>query len=195
MSHKFVFATNNQHKLDEVIEISEDRFEIVGLKNIDCNEDIPETQNTLEGNALQKARFVYEKYNVDCFADDTGLEVDALNGAPGVYSARYAGENKHPEDNIKKVLEELGESAYRTARFRTVVALIIDEKESFFEGVIEGKIISERKGEGGFGYDSIFVPDGLNATFAELPALVKNSISHRAIAMQKLFYFLRHFQQ
>jgi len=195
MVEKFVFATNNQHKLDEVKEISEDRFNIVGLSDIGCNDDIPETQDTFEGNALQKARFVYEKYNINCFADDTGLEVDALNGAPGVYSARYAGEDKKSEDNIKKILNELGESPFRTARFRTVVALILEGKEYFFEGVIEGEIIKERKGEGGFGYDSVFVPEGLNATFAELPALVKNSISHRAIAVQKLFYFLRHYQQ
>ncbi len=195
MSHKFVFATNNQHKLDEVNEISEGRFDILNLGDIDCNVDIPETQATLEGNALQKARFVYDKFKANCFADDTGLEIDALNGAPGVYSARYAGEGKSSEDNISKILKELDDNPFRTARFRTVVALILEGNEYFFEGVIEGAIIKERRGKGGFGYDSVFIPEGLNATFAELPALVKNSISHRAIAVQKLFYFLRHHDQ
>ena len=193
MLQKFVFATNNQHKLDEVREISEGRFEIVGLKDIGCYEDIPENQKTLEGNALQKAKYVAEKYNINCFADDTGLEVDSLNGAPGVYSARYAGENKNSEDNIDKLLIELSDSPYRSARFRTVVSLVLDGKEYFFEGIIEGDIITERKGQSGFGYDSVFKPEGLNETFAELPILVKNSISHRAIAIQKMLYFLRHY--
>jgi len=193
MLQKFVFATNNQHKLDEVREISEGRFEIVGLKDIGCYEDIPENQRTLEGNALQKARYVAEKYNINCFADDTGLEVDSLNGAPGVYSARYAGEDKNSEDNIDKLLTELNDSPYRSARFRTVVSLVLDGKEYFFEGIIEGDIITERKGQSGFGYDSVFKPEGLNETFAELPILVKNSISHRAIAIQKMLYFLRHY--
>ncbi len=193
MLQKFVFATNNQHKLDEVREISESRFEIVGLKDIGCYEDIPENQKTLEGNALQKAKYVAEKYNINCFADDTGLEVDSLNGAPGVYSARYAGENKNSEDNIDKLLIELSDSPYRSARFRTVVSLVLDGKEYFFEGIIEGDIITERKGQSGFGYDSVFKPEGLNETFAELPILVKNSISHRAIAIQKMLYFLRHY--
>ncbi|PLX08924.1 MAG: non-canonical purine NTP pyrophosphatase [Marinilabiliales bacterium] len=194
MIEKFVFATNNQHKLEEVREIAEERFEIMGLKDINCFEDIPENQNTLEGNSLQKARYVFEKYNINCFADDTGLEVDALNGAPGVYSARYAGQDKNSEDNIDKLLNELKDLPFRKARFRTVVALVLDGKEYFFEGIVEGEIIEQRKGEGGFGYDAVFMPEGLNATFAELPPLVKNSISHRAIAIQKMLYFLRHYQ-
>lgn len=195
MPEKFVFATNNLHKLDEVKEISEDRFDILSLKEINCFDEIPEDQQTLEGNAVQKARYISGKYNVNCFADDTGLEVDALNGAPGVYSARYAGEGKSSEDNIDKLLNELGDSPFRTARFRTVVALVLDDKEYFFEGTVEGEIITERKGKGGFGYDAVFKPQGLKDTFAELPALVKNSISHRAIAVQKMFYFLRHYQR
>ncbi len=194
MRQKFVFATNNQHKLLEVQDIAENRFEILGLMHLGCTEDIPEDQDTLEGNALQKARYVAEKYKINCFADDTGLEVDSLNGEPGVYSARYAGEGKSHEDNINKLLKELEDSPFRNARFRTIVALILDDKEYFFEGIIKGTIINERKGEGGFGYDAIFMPDGLNETFAELPILIKNSISHRAIAMQKMLYFIRHYQ-
>jgi XTP/dITP diphosphohydrolase len=194
MRQKFVFATNNQHKLLEVQDIAENRFEILGLMHLGCIEDIPEDQDTLEGNALQKARYVAEKYKINCFADDTGLEVDSLNGEPGVYSARYAGEGKSHEDNINKLLKELEDSPFRNARFRTIVALILDDKEYFFEGIIKGTIINERKGEGGFGYDAIFMPDGLNETFAELPILIKNSISHRAIAMQKMLYFIRHYQ-
>jgi XTP/dITP diphosphohydrolase len=195
MDHKFVFATNNNHKIEEVREIAEDKFDILSLKQIDCFDEIPEDQNTLEGNALQKAKFIWEKYEINCFADDTGLEVDFLNGAPGVFSARYAGESCDFNANIDKLLREMGDTPYRNARFRTVVALILDGTEYFFDGAIEGRIITEKRGLGGFGYDSVFIPEGLNETFAELPAMVKNSISHRAIAMQKLFYFLRHFQR
>ncbi len=193
MLRKFVFATNNEHKLSEVKEISDEKFEILGLKSINCFEDIPEDQDTLEGNAIQKARYISEKYQINCFADDTGLEVDALNGEPGVHSARYAGKGKNSEDNIEKLLNKLGDSPYRAARFRTVVALVLDGKEYFFEGLIEGEIVTERRGTGGFGYDAIFVPEGLNDTFAELPHLIKNAISHRSIAIQKLLYFLRHY--
>ena len=195
MDHKFVFATNNNHKIEEVREIAEDKFDILSLKQIDCFDEIPEDQNTLEGNALQKAKYIWEKYQINCFADDTGLEVDFLNGAPGVYSARYAGESCDFNANIDKLLREMGDTPYRNARFRTVVALILDGTEYFFDGAIEGRIITEKRGLGGFGYDSVFIPEGLNETFAELPAMIKNSISHRAIAMQKLFYFLRHFQR
>lgn len=195
MNHKFVFATNNNHKIEEVREIAEDKFDILSLKQIDCFDEIPEDQNTLEGNALQKAKYIWEKYQINCFADDTGLEVDFLNGAPGVFSARYAGESCDFNANIDKLLREMGDTPYRNARFRTVVALILDGIEYFFDGAIEGRIITEKRGQGGFGYDSVFIPEGLNETFAELPAMIKNSISHRAIAMQKLFYFLRHFQR
>ena len=195
MDHRFVFATNNNHKLQEVKEIAGNKFDIWNLKQINCFSDIPEDQNTLEGNALQKAKFIWEKCKINCFADDTGLEVEFLNGAPGVFSARYAGESCNFNDNIDKLLRELGETPYRNARFRTVVALILDGIEYFFDGAIEGHIITEKCGIGGFGYDAVFVPNGFNETFAELPAMIKNSISHRAIAMQKLFYFLRHYQR
>lgn len=195
MDHRFVFATNNNHKLQEVKEIAGNKFDIWNLKQINCFSDIPEDQNTLEGNALQKAKFIWEKCKINCFADDTGLEVEFLNGAPGVFSARYAGELCNFNDNIDKLLRELGETPYRNARFRTVVALILDGIEYFFDGAIEGHIITEKRGIGGFGYDAVFVPNGFNETFAELPAMIKNSISHRAIAMQKLFYFLRHYQR
>lgn len=195
MDHRFVFATNNNHKLQEVKEIAGNKFDIWNLKQINCFSDIPEDQNTLEGNALQKAKFIWEKCKINCFADDTGLEVEFLNGAPGVFSARYAGESCNFNDNIDKLLRELGETPYRNARFRTVVALILDGIEYFFDGAIEGHIITEKRGIGGFGYDAVFVPNGFNETFAELPAMIKNSISHRAIAMQKLFYFLRHYQR
>ncbi|MDD2634390.1 MAG: non-canonical purine NTP diphosphatase [Bacteroidales bacterium] len=195
MEHKFVFATENEHKLQEVKEIAGGKFDILSLNEINCIDKIPEDQNTLEGNALQKARFIYDKCKINCFADDTGLEVDVLNGEPGVYSARYAGVNCDFDDNIKKLLREMGDTPYRNARFRTIVALILDEKEYFFEGKINGEIISQKRGIRGFGYDAIFIPEGLTETFAELPSYIKNSISHRAIAMEKLFYFLRHYQK
>ena len=195
MDHKFVFATNNKHKLKEVNEIADGKFDILSLNEIDCIDTIPEDQNTLEGNALQKARYIYEKCMINCFADDTGLEVDVLNGDPGAFSARYAGNQCDSNDNIEKLLIEMGDTPYRAARFRTVIALVLDGKEYFFEGEIKGEIITEKRGSGGFGYDAVFVPEGLTDTFAQLPAFLKNSISHRAIAMQKLFYFLRHYQR
>ncbi|MDD4150282.1 MAG: non-canonical purine NTP diphosphatase [Bacteroidales bacterium] len=195
MEHKFVFATNNKHKLKEVNEIADGKFDILSLNDINCIDTIPEDQDTLEGNALQKARYIYEKCMINCFADDTGLEVDVLNGSPGAFSARYAGDQCDSNDNIEKLLSEMGDTPYRSARFRTVVALVLDGKEYFFEGEIKGEIITEKRGSGGFGYDAVFVPEGLSDTFAELPAFLKNSISHRAIAMQKLFYFLRHYQR
>ena len=199
---KIVFATNNQHKLSEIRSILGGSIEVLSLKDIGCDVDIPETGTTLEENALQKAQYIYDHYHMDCFADDTGLEVDALNGAPGVYSARYAGGEGHDsEANMTKLLHELGENNNRKARFRTVIALIqkknvcpcgctsIKEVHQF-EGIVEGEIIRERRGREGFGYDPIFQPDGYNQTFAELGMDIKNHISHRARATAKLAEFL-----
>ena len=209
---KIVFATNNQHKLSEIRSILGENIEILSLKDIGCNVDIPETGTTLEENALQKAKYVYDNYHMDCFADDTGLEVDALGGAPGIYSARYASmisdnsTNNIPashdsEANMTRLLEELGNNNNRKARFRTVIALI--QKKNVcpcgctsikdihqFEGIVEGRIISERRGGEGFGYDPIFQPDGYDQTFAELGMDIKNNISHRARAVTKLAEFL-----
>ncbi|GAP72325.1 nucleoside 5-triphosphatase RdgB [Candidatus Symbiothrix dinenymphae] len=182
---KIVFATNNAHKLDEVRQILGNSIEVVSLSDIHCEEDIPETADTLEGNALLKARFVKEHYGYDCFADDTGLEIKALNNEPGVYSARYAGEAKNSAANRQKVLQNLHGETDRSARFRTVIALILDGREHLFEGTVEGKIITEERGDGGFGYDCIFVPEGCSKTFAELGAEAKNKISHRARAVAK----------
>lgn len=191
MMKKFVFATNNLHKLEEVNAIIDDKIELLTLNDINCHTDIPETADTLEGNALIKAKFIYDNYHKDCFGDDTGLEVEALNGEPGVYSARYAGEGHDSEANIKKLLHNLEGVANRKARFRTVFALIADGKEHYFEGIINGEIIKVRKGTAGFGYDSIFVPEGYTQTFAEMGNNIKNKISHRAIATQKLCKFLQ----
>ena len=199
---KIVFATNNQHKLSEIRSILGESIEVLSLKDIGCDVDIPETGTTLEENALQKAQYVYDHYHIDVFADDTGLEVEALNGAPGVYSARYAGGEGHDsEANMTKLLRELGENNNRRARFRTVIALI--QKKDIcpcgctsikqvhqFEGIVEGQIIRERRGGEGFGYDPIFQPDGYDQTFAELGMDIKNHISHRARATQKLAEFL-----
>ena len=198
---KIVFATNNQHKLEEIRAILGFSFEVVSLADIGCHEDIPETGTTLEENALQKAQYIYDHYHLDVFADDTGLEVDALNGAPGVYSARYAAlecvakESKQAvshdsEANMARLLKELGENNNRKARFRTVIALIQQGKVHEFEGIVNGEIIRERKGGEGFGYDPIFQPDGYDKTFAELGADIKNLISHRARATQKLADYL-----
>lgn len=191
---KFVFATNNTHKLEEVEAIIGTKIEIFSLKDIGCQADIPETADTLEGNALQKARFVYEKYHKDCFADDTGLEVEALNGAPGVYSARYAGDAHNSEANMRKLLHELEGVKNRRARFRTVFALILNGKEHLFEGIVNGHIATVRRGTSGFGYDPIFIPDGYTQTFAEMGDELKNKISHRAIGVQKLCRFLNTLQ-
>lgn len=191
MMKKFVFATNNLHKLEEVNAIIDDKIELLTLNDINCHTDIPETADTLEGNALIKAKFVYNNYHKNCFGDDTGLEVEALNGEPGVYSARYAGDGHDSEANIKKLLHNLEGVANRKARFRTVFALIADGKEHYFEGIINGEIIKVRKGTAGFGYDSIFVPEGYTQTFAEMGNDIKNKISHRAIATQKLCKFLQ----
>ncbi len=188
---KIVFATNNLNKLTEIRKILGNKFEVVSLSDIGCKEDIPEKGQTLKDNALIKARYVYDKYHIDCFADDTGLEVDALGGAPGVYSARYAGGEGHDSDaNMKKLLGELKNNNNRKARFRTVIALIINGKEVCFEGIVNGEIIEERRGGEGFGYDPIFQPEGYNKTFAELGVNVKNNISHRARAAQKLADYL-----
>ena len=188
---RIVFATNNQHKLSEIRQILGSRVEVLSLKDIGCYADIPETGSTLEENALQKAQYVYDNYHIDCFADDTGLEVDALGGAPGVYSARYAGGEGHDsEANMTKLLGELGENNNRRARFRTVIALIQQGEVHEFEGIVNGQIIRERRGGEGFGYDPIFQPDGYDQTFAELGLEVKNNISHRARATQKLADYL-----
>lgn len=187
---KLVFATNNQHKLDEVRKITVGYTEIVSLSDINCHDDIPETADTLEGNALQKARYIKEHFGYDCFADDTGLEVEALHNAPGVYSARYAGLGHDSEANMNKLLQELEGKTNRNARFRTVIALILNGKEYLFEGIVYGKIITEKRGKSGFGYDPIFMPEGYTDTFAELGNEIKNQISHRAEAVKKLTSFL-----
>ena len=188
---KIVFATNNQHKLSEIRNILGNRFEVVSLSDIGCHEDIAETGQTLEENALLKARYIHDKYNIDCFADDTGLEVYSLGGAPGVYSARYAGPGHDSQANMTKLLNELKDKSDRRARFRTVIALIMDGKTTTFEGIVNGEIISERRGGEGFGYDPIFRPEGYNQTFAEIGVGVKNQISHRARATQKLAKYLK----
>jgi XTP/dITP diphosphohydrolase len=190
MEKQLVFATNNPHKLEEVRDILGDNIQLLSLKDIHCLEDIAETAETLEGNALLKAQYVNQKYGYDCFADDTGLEVYALNNEPGVYSARYAGESKDSKANMQKVLKKLEGKDDYSARFRTVIALIIDGKEYLFEGIVEGELIKEEKGFAGFGYDPIFVPKGYSQTFAELGSDVKNTISHRAEAIIKLKKFL-----
>ena len=187
---KIVFATNNQHKLDEVKKITEGLTEIVSLSEINCFDDIPETADTLEGNALQKARYVKEKFGFDCFADDTGLEVEALDNAPGVYSARYAGPDHNSESNMKLLLKNMEGITNRKARFRTVIALLMDGKEYLFDGIVEGVIIDEKRGNSGFGYDPVFVPNGYNETCAQLGSDIKNNISHRAKAVLKLHDFL-----
>ncbi len=186
---KLVFATNNQHKLKEV-QAMLTNFEITSLADINCFEDIPETANTLEGNAILKANFITEKYGLDCFADDTGLEVEALNNEPGVYSARYAGENNNAEANMNKLLKNLQNTQNRKAQFKTAIALNIQGKQFIFEGICKGIILTEKRGESGFGYDPIFMPDGFNASFAEMNLNEKGSISHRGKAVEKLVTFL-----
>ena len=192
MKRKLVFATNNAHKLEEVAAILGDQVELLSLNDIGCQADIPETAETLEGNALLKSSYIYKNYHLDCFADDTGLEVEALNGAPGVYSARYAGGEGHDaQANMLKLLHELDGKENRKAQFRTAISLILDGKEYLFEGVIKGEIIKEKRGDSGFGYDPVFMPEGYDRTCAELGNDIKNQISHRALAVQKLCEFLQ----
>ena len=187
-----IFATHNRHKVSEVQAMLPAGIHVRSLSDLGCDEDIPETADTLQGNALQKAQFVHERYNCNCFADDTGLEIDALDGRPGVYSARYAGEGCSFDDNVRKVLAELENVPLeqRTARFRTVVALVLDGRTYFFEGKVEGLMTLERHGVEGFGYDPIFLPEGYGQTFAEMDASEKNRISHRGRAMAKMVGFL-----
>ena len=183
---RLVFATNNKHKLQEVRDIVGDRVEVLSLADINCYDDIPETADTLQGNALIKARHIYEKYGLDCFADDTGLEVEALDGAPGVYSARYAGEECNSEANMRKLLENLTGKTNRNAQFRTVIALIVKGEEMLFNGIVKGTIATEKKGDSGFGYDPVFIPEGHSESFAQMSSEMKNSMSHRFRATQQL---------
>jgi len=187
---ELIFATNNQNKLIEVQKILGTSIIIKNLSDLSFYEDIPETMPTIEGNASQKSHFIFDKYHKDCFADDTGLEVDALEGHPGVHSARYAGEERNFEKNIDKLLEELKDSSNRNAHFKTIISLILDGKEYLFEGIIEGEIIKERRGTNGFGYDSVFLPKGYNDTFAEMSMELKNTLSHRYLAINKMKLFL-----
>ena len=192
MKRKLVFATNNAHKLGEISAILGEKVELLSLKDINCHADIPETADTLEGNAMLKAEYIFENYGLDCFADDTGLEVEALNGAPGVYSARYAGGEEHnAEANMQKLLQNMQGVQNRKAQFRTAICLILDGKKHLFEGIVKGEIIKEKRGSSGFGYDPIFVPEGYTKTFAEMGNETKNKISHRALAVEKLCRFLK----
>lgn len=187
---KLVFATNNTNKVKEVQSLLPDHISILSLKDINCEEDIPETQPTIEGNAIQKAQYVKEHYGYDCFADDTGLEVHALNGEPGVFSARYAGPQRNADDNMNKLLNELQNKEDRSAHFKTVVALILNGQQYTFEGICNGTIIKEKRGEKGFGYDPIFIADGFTETFAQISLEEKNRVGHRGKAVQKLIDFL-----
>ena len=188
---KLIFATHNQHKLQEIKLLLPKSIDLVSLADVNFKDDIAETANTLKDNALLKARCIYKKFNLNCFADDSGLEVEVLNGAPGVYSARYAGENKSAEENIEKLLGEMQEKSDRTALFKTVIAVIIEGKVKVFDGVIKGTIAEQKMGEKGFGYDPIFVPEGHKQSFAQMGMEEKNKISHRAIAVNKFNAYLR----
>ncbi|MCQ2959850.1 MAG: RdgB/HAM1 family non-canonical purine NTP pyrophosphatase [Bacteroidales bacterium] len=188
---ELIFASNNRHKLEEISKIAGDKFSILNLKQANCEGEIPETGETLAENALQKARWVYERTGKNCFADDTGLEIDALNGAPGVYTARFAGENCTPKDNIIKTLALLEGEKNRKACFKTVIACIIDGKEYLFNGEVEGDIATEEMGEGGFGYDPIFIPKGFDVSFAQMPLDQKNKMSHRGRATAKFIDFIQ----
>jgi XTP/dITP diphosphohydrolase len=188
---QLVFATHNLHKLEEISNLTGSSILLQSLDDIGCNEDIPETAETLEGNASKKSWYIFNKYRKNCFADDTGLEVEALGGRPGVYSARYAGPENDPEKNIVKLLSELKNQPNRSAQFRTVISLIIEGKEFLFEGIVKGKILSEKHGVKGFGYDPVFQPEGYHKSFAEMSLDEKNKISHRALAIEKLISFLR----
>ncbi len=188
---ELILASNNRHKLEEISKIAGDKFTILNLKQANCEGEIPETGNTLEENALQKAHWVYDKTGKNCFADDTGLEIDALNGAPGVYTARFAGENCTPKDNIVKTLSLMNGKTNRVAYFKTVIACIIDGKEYLFKGEVKGSIAVEEMGEGGFGYDPIFIPEGYDVSFAQMPLDKKNTMSHRGRATAKFMEFLQ----
>jgi len=192
---KLVFATNNPNKIKELQSILGDKFQILSLKDIGCFDDIPETSNTLEGNASQKAFYVYNKYKINCFADDTGLQIEALNGEPGVYSARYAGAENNSVANMQKALSKLNGINNRKAFFRTVISLIIDGKETQFEGIVRGNILEAPRGNSGFGYDPIFQPEGYTTTFAEMDLAEKNKISHRGRAVKKLVEFLNEMER
>jgi len=187
---ELVFVSGNNNKVKEIRKKLPLIYELKGLKDLNFTEDIPETSNTFEGNAKQKASYIYSKFNVNCFADDSGLEVDYLNGAPGVYSARFAGEEKDDAKNNSLLLEKLNGISNRKARFKTVICLILEGKEYFYEGFVEGVITDNYKGDGGFGYDPIFIPNGYDRTFAEMTLEEKNQLSHRAIAVQKMIDFL-----
>ena len=187
---KIVFATNNQNKVKEVQALLPANIQLLSLKDIECFEDIPETQETIAGNALQKANYVYDNYGYSCFADDTGLEVNALNGAPGIYSARYAGPQKNSDDNMQKLLQELSNKDERSAHFKTVIALVGINDTKTFEGICEGAITNEKQGAQGFGYDPIFKPNGYKETFAQMPLSTKNKIGHRGKAVQQLITFI-----
>lgn len=188
---KLVFATNNKHKLEEVRSILGNKIEILSLSDINCFDEIDETAETLEGNALIKARYIYNKYNVNCFADDTGLEVESLGGEPGVYSARYAGEQNDSQANMNKLLQNLTGKKNRNAQFRTVIALIINGEEKLLNGIVKGTITEEKQGDSGFGYDPIFIPEGFSMSFAQMSSEEKNSISHRYRATKKLCEYLK----
>ncbi len=191
MKNEIVFATNNKHKLDEVISIFGDAYKILSLNDINFYEEVHETENTFEGNALLKARIIYDKYKIACFSDDSGLEVAALNNAPGVFSARYAGEPVNHEKNIDKLLKEMTNKPNRDARFRTVICFINNQGViNYFNGIIKGSVTQERYGTGGFGYDAVFIPEGDDRTFAQMTASEKNHISHRALAVKELLNFL-----
>ena len=195
MIPELVFATNNAHKLVEVRNVVGNRFAIRSLADIGCFDDIPETSDTLEGNASIKSKYIYDKYGFDCFADDTGLEVEHLDGKPGVWSARYAGDEHNHEKNIQKLLKEMEGASNRKGQFRTVISLIINRTEFFLEGVVTGTILNEKHGDKGFGYDPVFQPDGFSTSFAEMDLEVKNKISHRGVAVRKLAAFLETLNQ
>lgn len=184
------FASNNTHKLKEIKAMLPHGFELLGLNDIGCKEELPETSATIEANSIQKARYVFEHYGIACFADDTGLEVMALDGAPGVDSAHYAGEARNADANMALLLENLSSKSDRSAQFKTVITLVLPNETRTFEGIVKGKIIHEKRGDKGFGYDPLFVPDGYDQTFAEMPSDLKNRISHRALAFQKFMSFL-----
>jgi XTP/dITP diphosphohydrolase len=188
---RLCFATNNAHKLEEIQALLGQDFELLTLKDINCNEELPETGDTLEANSLQKTQYLFDNYGVNCFGDDSGLEVEALNGEPGVYSAHYAGEQRNADDNMNLLLEKLGDNSNKKAQFKSVITLIQDGKITQFEGSVEGEIIAEKRGNQGFGYDPIFIPENLGRTFAEMSLAEKSTLSHRARAFAKLVEFLK----